>query len=95
MHDDSEDQSCIDLCFPRDLQNGIVDRTLFRAAIEMHQCRLLVEYEHLAKFHPICDRGEVLLYPTETIVVFGIRVGLVSGGEGWVIPLQAVGNFDH
>lgn len=55
MHDDSQDQTGIDLRILGDLDDGIVESTLLGAAVVDDHGGLLVEVEHGGEVHPLVE----------------------------------------
>ena len=86
LHDDSEDESSIDLGLLRGLQDSIVDSALLRAAIILHHGCELVQFEHVVVVHPVTEGREVVLDAAEAPVEVWVFVARVSCCEGVGIP---------
>lgn len=94
MHDDSQDQTGIDLRILGDLDDGIVESTLLGATVVDDQGGLLVEVEHGGEVHPLVERREVLLDTAIADVVVLVGVTVVAGGKVGVVPFETI-TSDH
>lgn len=90
LDDDSQDQTGIDLRLGGNLQDGIVNRTLFRTSVGMDEEGLLVQVEHGGEVHPVGECREVLLDTLEADVVVRVGVTVVANGQAGSIPLETI-----
>lgn len=90
MHDDGQDQTGIDLGFPGDLEDRIVDGTLLGATVVVDHREPLVKVEHGAEVHPLVERGEVLLDAAIADIVAAVGEAVVSNGDTGVVPFETV-----
>lgn len=90
LHDNSQDQTGIDLCVLGNLEDGIVHGTLLRAAVVDDHRGLLVEVEHGGEVHPLVERWEVLLDSAIADVVVLVGISIVANGQSRLIPLETI-----
>lgn len=94
LHDDSQDQTGIDLGILGDLDDSVVESTLLGAAVVLDHGSLLVEVEHGGEVHPLVERREVLLDAAIADIVVLVGISVVASGEVGVVPLETI-TSDH